>query len=236
MEVVRMEIGNVIKEYRKLKDMTQEDLAAALLVTPQAVSRWETGISYPDIAMVPEIVKVLGVSADELLGCGSQKVGEDRMLSPAPDSLKSAAPAQEAAEKILNQNQIDSIFNYVPHPDPVSKVVLVIDDSDFMRMMLTDILSHAHHKVLQAGGGEAGLPILEGKTCGVRVDVCILDIHMPGMDGLTVLKAIKKDYPDVKVVMLSALCTKKNVEKALALGADSFVAKPFQPSTLLERI
>ena len=60
-----MEIGNVIKKYRILKNMTQEELGAALLVTPQAVSRWETGISYPDISMIPEIVKVLGVSADK---------------------------------------------------------------------------------------------------------------------------------------------------------------------------
>ncbi len=63
-----MEIGNVIKEYRTLKGMTQEELAQALSVTPQAVSRWELGVSYPDIAMVPGIVRVLGVSADELLG------------------------------------------------------------------------------------------------------------------------------------------------------------------------
>lgn len=45
-EVLLMEVGNVIKEYRLQKNMTQEELGAALLVTPQAVSRWETGVSH----------------------------------------------------------------------------------------------------------------------------------------------------------------------------------------------
>lgn len=231
-----MEIGNVIREYRTLKNMTQEELGAALLVTPQAVSRWETGISYPDIAMIPEIVKVLGVSADRLLGCDSPAADGDSEQAPALDYPELAASVQEIEGKLLNQNQIDSIFHYVPHPVPASKMVLTVDDSDFMRMMLTDMLSHEHHRVIQAASGEEGLKMLKGETCGVPVDVCILDIKMPGMNGLEVLEAIKRDYPDLKVIMLSALCTEEIVKKALELGADFFVAKPFQASALLERI
>lgn len=87
-----------------------------------------------------------------------------------------------------------------------------------------------------ASGGEEGLEILKGRTCGVPVDVCILDIKMPGMNGLEVLERIRRDYPDLKVVMLSAMRTDEIVRKAMELGADSFVAKPFQAGTLLERI
>lgn len=252
-----METGNVIREYRTLRGMTQEELAAALLVTPQAVSRWETGVSYPDIVMIPEIVKVLGVSADELLGCAKRRENQESSERPpvsadeslrhegltaerkgrkqTPDYPASVASVQEAGEKILNQSQIDSIFDYVPKPDPASKSVLIIDDADFMRMMVTDILSR-QHRVLQARSGNEGLEILRGEACGGAVDVCILDIRMPGMNGLEVLEAIKRDNPEQKVIMLSAMRTEETVKKALALGADSFVAKPFQASTLVERV
>lgn len=56
------------------------------------------------------------------------------------------------------------------------------------------------------------------------------------MNGLEVLERIKKDYPHPKVIMLSAMCTEEIVRKSMELGADAFVAKPFQAGTLLERI
>ncbi len=231
-----MKTGNVIKEYRKLRNMTQEELATALLVTPQAVSRWETGVSYPDIAMIPEIVKVLGVSADKLLGCDNAAQDAGKEQEAAPEYQELLASVQGMDDKMLNQSQIDSIFDYVPQPDQTPKMVLVIDDSDFMRMMVTDMVSHEQHRVLQAGSGEEGLKMLKGETCGVPVDVCILDIKMPGMNGLQVLEIIKKEYPKIKVIMLSAVCSEAVVKEAMALGADGFVAKPFQAGSLLERI
>lgn len=63
-----MNIGDVIKNKRQKMNMTQAELAEKLNVTPQAVSRWEMGDSYPDIAMVPLLSEVLWASADELLG------------------------------------------------------------------------------------------------------------------------------------------------------------------------
>lgn len=231
-----METGTVIKEYRMLRNMTQEELATMLSVTPQAVSRWETGVSYPDIAMIPEIVKVLGVSADRLLGCGSPAGNDNGKREPVLSYQALAETVQGIEGKMLNQSQIDSIFDYVPHPVQASKMVLIIDDSDFMRMMVTDILSREHHRVLQAQSGQEGLKILKGETCGIPVDVCILDIKMPEMNGLEVLEVIRKDYPDLKVIMLSAMCTEEIVRKAFELGADAFVAKPFSPGILLEHI
>ncbi len=225
-----MEIGVVIKEAREQKHLTQEELARELSVTPQAVSRWETGVSYPDIAMVPEIVRVLEVSADKLLGCGDlDKKGEQQEAQ-----LKLT---QGSEDKVLNQSQIDSIFNGVPPKVKEPKMVLVVDDADFMRMILTDMLTKNGHKVLQFKSGEECLERLKHKTDGINEDVCILDIKMPGMDGLEVLKRIKKEIaPDLKVIMLSALCTEEVVKKALELGADGFVAKPFQAGRLLECI
>ena len=216
-----MNIGEVIKCKRKKRNMTQAELAEVLKVTPQAVSRWEMGVSYPDIAMVPMISEALSVTADELLG-----------LTPIEPSSVSHE-TREDHEPILNQSQADSIFDYVPVSiTGESRKVLVVDDSDFMRMMLEDILTHHGHTVLQAKGGQECLDLLQKET----VDVCVLDIGMPGMDGMEVLRRIKEEQPGLRVVMLSALSQESNVRQALQLGADAFVVKPFGAECLVERV
>ncbi|NLK99250.1 MAG: helix-turn-helix transcriptional regulator [Clostridiales bacterium] len=66
-------IGNRISQLRREKGITQEDMAERLGVTPQAVSKWENDISYPDILLLPKISKLLGVTVDELLSGESKK-------------------------------------------------------------------------------------------------------------------------------------------------------------------
>lgn len=209
-----MEIGSIIKRCRLLKELTQEDMANALGVTPQAVSRWETNISYPDVAMVPEIAKYLGVSTDKLLGC------------------ESIAVDIENVNETLNQSQADSIFDYIPNKSNQKRNVLVVDDAEFMRNILEDMLTRDGHTVIKAKNGQEGLEVLAKE----QVDICILDIVMPGMHGIEVLEKVRETYADVEVVMLSAQSTVGNVRKSLELGAKGFVVKPFQPSSILERM
>lgn len=239
---IAMNIGDIIRCERQKKNMTQAELAEKLNITPQAVSRWEMGISYPDIAMLPLLSEVLRVSTDELLGIippdKSLKAHEGH-LGVRADEPESFAPSgegresEESSDPLLNQSQADSIFDHVPVPvSGEGKRVLVVDDADFMRMMLEDILTHHGHTVLQARDGQECLSMLLEET----VDVCLLDINMPGMSGLEVLKRIKTGQPGLKVVMLSALSRESNVRLALQLGADAFVVKPFQSDCLVERI
>lgn len=230
-----MNIGGVIKDKRQKRDMTQAELASLLHVTPQAVSRWEMGISYPDIAMVPKLSEVLRVSADELLGIRPPKLadneaggGERRFVGPGRIGEYS-----EYQEPALNQSQADSIFDYVPAPCAgKSRRVLVVDDADFMRMVLEDILTRHGHTVLQARNGQECLDILQRET----VEVCVLDIVMPIMDGIEALRRMKERHPGVKAIMLTALSRESCVKQARQLGADAFVVKPFQETCLIERI
>lgn len=215
-----MNIGEVIKSKRQKRNITQAELAELLMVTPQAVSRWEMGVSYPDIAMVPKISEVLQVTADELLGIRpsnkSWDIGENNDSDP-----------------VLNQDQVDSIFNYIPEPvTGKSQKVLVVDDADFMRNIVKDILTHYGHSVLLAKDGQECLDILQNEA----VDVCALDICMPGMHGMEVLRRIKEEWPGLRVVMLSALSQESSVKQAFQLGADAFVAKPFHPQCLVDRL
>lgn len=63
-----LNIGNVIGKLRKSKGVTQMDLAEYLCVTPQAVSKWERNLSYPDITIIPDIARYFGVTIDVLFG------------------------------------------------------------------------------------------------------------------------------------------------------------------------
>lgn len=212
-----MDFGVQIKKYRSRKNVTQEEMACALFVTPQAVSRWENGLSMPDTAMIPKIVKYLGVSADILLGC---------------NETEQELPPEANGGDILCQDQINSIFGF---PDEKrerinAKTVLVTDDAPFMRLIICDILSRADYRVLSAADGMECLRLLDNE----KADVCTLDIGMPEMNGLEVLVQIKRKYPKTKVIIISAKSTKENVLKAHELGAEHFIAKPFNPDTLLK--
>ena len=195
--------------------MTQTELAACLNITPQAVSRWEMGISYLDVVMLPRISEVLRVSADELLGI--------RPLAQREQS--ECESGREYQEACLNQSQAAPLSGE-------GKRVLIVDDADFMRMILKDILSRCGHIVLEARNGQECLDILQSET----VDVCVFDIMMPVMDGIAALRRIKEEYSGVKTIMLSALAGESCVKQARQLGADAFVVKPFQEQCLIERI
>jgi len=103
--------------------------------------------------------------------------------------------------------------------------VLVVDDSAFMRKVITDIID-SDPELEVVGKARDGNDAL-GKIEKLKPDVVTLDVEMPGMDGLTALAEIMKSHP-LPVVMLSSL-TKKGAEqtlKALQLGAVDFVSKP----------
>lgn len=235
-----MSISEVIKSRRQKRNMTQAELAALLNVTPQAVSRWEMNISYPDVVMLPKIAQVLQVSADELLGIEpleNRKSGQDKERESDCGRERGTDSNREQEmypnDQFLNQSQADSIFDYVPVPvTGQSKRVLIVDDADFLRMTLEDILSYRGHTVLQAGNGQECLDILQKEN----VDVCLLDIVMPVMDGMETLRRIREEKPDLRVIMLSALSRESMVRLALQQGADAFVVKPFNEACLLERL
>ena len=73
-----MYFNEKIKHLRKQKDMTQEQLAEYMCVSPQAISRWETGITCPDISALPQLSELFCVSVDELLGIDEKEKREHR--------------------------------------------------------------------------------------------------------------------------------------------------------------
>lgn len=217
-----MMIGEMIKKRRGLMKLTQEELAVKLNVTPQAVSRWENEISLPDITLVPRIAEVLKISCDDLLK------GKEHCIT----HYALAGGIMVDASEIMIQNDIDVLFGYCKENEkPDRRKVLHADDSEFLRMMVKDILNSQGFEVVQAVDGDECMSMLHEE----KPDILLLDINMPG-NGLEILAKAKEAYPELPVLMLSAVADDKTVKKTKELGAAGFVAKPFQAEALLEHL
>ncbi|HJW42320.1 MAG TPA: response regulator transcription factor [Rhizomicrobium sp.] len=110
--------------------------------------------------------------------------------------------------------------------------VLVIDDEPAIRHFLRTSLAAQSYSVLEAENGETGLAMLHRNA----IDVLVLDLGLPGMDGLAVLKALRDGGSSVPVIVLSSRDDEKGKVMALDLGADDYVTKPFGMEELLARI
>jgi len=112
--------------------------------------------------------------------------------------------------------------------------VLVIDDDPVILRLLRVNFEIEGFRVISAADGADGLARLQGE----RPDVVISDVMMPGLDGLGVLAAIRKDpeTAHVPVILLSAKAQAADIERGLDLGADEYVTKPFDPMDLIDRV
>ena len=102
-----------------------------------------------------------------------------------------------------------------------TRVMLVDDEKDFVEMLGLR-LEEAGEIVTPAHSGQECLQVLEKK----EIDVVILDILMPGMDGIATLKEIKRRFPLVEVIMLTGHGTTESAVKGLKLGAFDYLLKP----------
>lgn len=115
----------------------------------------------------------------------------------------------------------------------MSLKILVVDDLKFVRISIRDILEKEGFIV--AGEAEDGAKALSAFEV-LKPDIVLLDITMPVMDGLTALRLLKRKYPSSRVIMCSALGQQKYIIRAIQLGADDFVVKPFKKERLISSI
>jgi two-component system alkaline phosphatase synthesis response regulator PhoP len=111
--------------------------------------------------------------------------------------------------------------------------VLVVDDDDAIRGVVRSVLEADGFDVVEAADGPAALLLLEAIN-GRGPDLVVLDVMMPGIDGIEVCKRI--DHGAVKVVMLSARDDPATKESAIAAGADLYLTKPFSAIELLDAL
>ena len=113
----------------------------------------------------------------------------------------------------------------------MQKRILVVDD-DVMNLKRTKLILEKHYDLILAKSGEEALDKLKGES----IDLVLLDIAMPGMNGIETFKHMKEDGVEVPVIFLTASGDEDDVVAAISLGAVNYLKKPFLPKDLLERI
>lgn len=113
------------------------------------------------------------------------------------------------------------------------KRVLVVEDEASIREMLALNLKMAGWDVLEAGSAERALELMhQGQPC----DAALLDIMLPGMDGLSLCETIRRDDSDIGIIIVSAKGQESDKIRGLSIGADDYITKPFSVSELVARL
>ncbi|MCQ8105272.1 response regulator [Methylomonas sp. SURF-2] len=113
----------------------------------------------------------------------------------------------------------------------MANTILIVEDEPEIRDMLSDFLSRRGYRPLLAESAEAARTLLKTES----VDLALLDITLPGEDGLSLARHLRENH-SVAIIMLTALDSVVDRIVGLEVGADDYVAKPFDPRELLARI
>ncbi len=157
------------------------------------------------LAKPPFIILLAGVG-------GTMTAGADAVVAKPRDSDE----AQKLAQRCIRVR--------------IASRVLIVDDSSTMRTIVRKILSASRFplEIVDVGEGAAALDMVRDGG----VDVVFLDYNMPGLDGLTTLKELKRMQPELEVVLISSTDDKAVAARALEAGAAAFLRKPFYPSDI----
>ena len=113
----------------------------------------------------------------------------------------------------------------------MNETILVVDDESKIAHLARDYLEASGYKVLTCGDGVQALAV----TRSEKPDLIVLDLMLPGMDGLDVCRILRRES-DVPIIMLTARAEETDQLVGLELGADDYVTKPFSPKALVARV
>ena len=116
----------------------------------------------------------------------------------------------------------------------MAKTVMVVDDSSSVRQVVSIALKGAGYEVIEASDGKDAL----AKLIGQKIHLMISDVNMPNMDGITLVKEVKKlaNYKFTPIIMLTTESQEAKKQEGQAAGAKAWVVKPFQPAQMLAAV
>lgn len=114
----------------------------------------------------------------------------------------------------------------------MGKKILIVDDQYGIRVLLNEVLEKEGYEVFQAPNGSTALEIVKQQ----KLDLVLLDMKIPGMDGLEILRNIRTVEPDLKVIMMTAYGELDLIKEAMNLGALTHFTKPFDIDELRKTV
>lgn len=111
--------------------------------------------------------------------------------------------------------------------------ILVLEDEDDIRAFIIINLKRAGYEVLQAASGEEALEVIEANP---DIEMAVLDVMLPGIDGFEVCRRIREENKTIGIIMLTAKSQELDKISGLTMGADDYMPKPFSPGELVARI
>ena len=143
--------------------------------------------------------------------------------SATPTMIQACLPAKAPEDLLLKE--VERWLRYSAPPSPIKRfgTILLTDDDGKLRQILKNFLELKGFTVLTAGSGEEALEHLDR----VVPKVVLLDVKMPGMDGLSTLKHIRLTHPNLPVIFITHLDGEEVMEEAEILGAHDYLIKPF---------
>lgn len=151
------------------------------------------------------------------------------------ETPESGVEVEEENVELVEEEKVEEKIPEAPAVEetPVKgKTILVVDDSVVIRKMVEIALENEQFNIMSVATGKDALKYLDEND----PDLIILDIMLPDVNGLDVLKAVKASKQQIPVVMLSAKDTPRETSKAKELGANDFIPKPFKDEELVSKI
>ena len=202
---------------------------------PDAVTEGGTGIG---LSLSMELARLLGgsLSVESRLGAGSTFVFE-LPKKEVLGSIKTHEAEAMLQQPMLTEGTAEAV-NLMAIPrtndENTKATLLIVEDNQSLRDYLTLILE-PHYTVFKAENGSVALAILDK---GIKPDLILSDVMMPIMDGFQLLSALKTNpvFCSIPVIMLTARAELQDKLKALRIGVDDYLVKPFEEEELLARI
>ena len=116
----------------------------------------------------------------------------------------------------------------------MAKTVMIVDDSSSLRQVVSIVLKGAGYEVIEAGDGDEAVAQLDGR----RINLIITDVNMPRMDGITLVREVKKlpSYKFIPIMMLTTVSDEARKREGQAAGAKAWLVKPFAPAQMLTAV